>query len=117
RRRISFGPSERLRADLVFGGANRVVAVAAAELKPVDSRPARHLVHREFQREASLRPAGRAHRRRWPRVRINIRFLSPNVRASIDRLEWPPAARTAANPAASTRDQIDRGQLAVAIDA
>src|ERR1019366_6079685 len=114
--RIFFGPSERARADLVFGRADRVVAVAAAELEPVDSLLARHLVHREFQREASLRPAGRAHRRRGTRVRIDVAFLGADIGASIDRLERTRAACTAADPAASTCDELDRGQLSVAID-
>ena len=99
------------------GRAHRVVAVTAPKFEPVDVRLARHLVHREFQREASLRPSGRAHRRGRPGVRIDAGFLNADIRASIDRPERTRAARTAADSAAAARHEIDRGQLAVAIDA
>ena len=42
---------------------------------------------------------------------------SADIRASIDRLERARAARTAANSTAAALHQIDRGQLAVTIDA
>ena len=81
------------------------------------SRLARHLVHREFQRETSLRPSGRAHRRRRPGVDVNVAFLGADIGASIDRLERARTAGAAADSAAAMLTQFDRGQLAVAIDA
>ena len=117
RRFIFFRPSECARADFIFGRTHRVVAVAAPELEAIDSRLARHLVHRELQRKASLRPSGRTHRRRRAGVRIDVGFLRPDIRASIDRLERPRAARAAADSAAAALDQVDRGQPTVAIDA
>ncbi len=94
-----------------------IVAVAAAKLETVEVELARHLVHRQFQREASLRPSGRAHRRRRPGVHEDVAFLGAEVGASIDQLERPRAARSTADPAAAMLHQIDRGQLSRGVGA